>query len=349
MNITKRILVATLFVIIIFMFILAIILGITAKNAANVQSLFLDSQKGLDAFETLLQSTNQDATLLNSFLDISQLDKAQNYSDVFSKNAFIGRNMTLIIQTEISEDKLQNQNVIQNYNNGIELLTQLRDARDIVIDLHLEELRTNRDLTIQKVLAFQTYQQLSFEANTLFVESVRLINADNQSLQEQLISRSVQVYYWIATLFIVFLFLSIFSSMKLITLIARPIDEMASALKKFTSGHYDAKVQNFSSTTEIKELQEEMNSVLAIIQEEVSSNKERKAEVEKKLLPTQLKEIIIFIQQRVQEQRVTTMKDIKKQFHLTYPTVQSRVSELEKRGYIRVEKVGRDKHLFLIE
>ncbi|MFT4313302.1 MAG: MarR family transcriptional regulator [Candidatus Woesearchaeota archaeon] len=347
MNITQRMLIGTIAIILVFIGFMSIIFGISVSNVNAVESLFLDSQRSLDSFETLLELINTDGLLIEDFLAIDDYQTALLFSQDFSQQTFIGQNMSVRINQEIQAERLRNEQIILQYSVIVDFLSDLTLARDELVQIHLEELRTNRDLTIQKISVYSQYQQISSMISSNILDSIRQLNAKNQDLQETLLSQSRQLYLWIGFLLIAFFLVSVFSVQKLIQLIAKPIDDMASALKKFTNSEYTARVKETSSIKEIRELQEEMNAVFSVINEEISQNVEKKVNVDQKLLPAQLKEIVEYIQKQNCEQKITTMKDIKKQFYLTYPTVQNRIQQLEERGLLVVRKEGRDKQLFL--
>lgn len=349
MNITQRILIATVAVSVLFIILLSVLFTISANTAADVQSLILDSQTDFVVLETLSESINRDALLLDEFLGITDHSQAVVFSQRFSENIFVGDDMTIVIRDEVIQDDFRNQQAVLQYQNATQLLLEMTLVRERLLQIHKEELETNRDLTIQKISEYRLYQQLSTQANSLLLESIRLLNQDSQDFQNRLINQSTSLYYWIAFFFILFLIISSVSAQQLVSRIGKPLDDMSVILKTFTQGDYTARVGEESPITEIKELQQEINSVLTVITEEVSSNEKKKQEVQLKLLPAQLKDILHYISQRTCEQKITTMKDIKKEFHLTYPTVQNRVTQLEEKGYLVVKKEGRDKQLFLTQ
>lgn len=65
------------------------------------------------------------------------------------------------------------------------------------------------------------------------------------------------------------------------------------------------------------------------------------------VLPKDLKDIIDFVRDQITKGNFPTIKDVKYEFGYTHPTVLSKINDLEEKGYISIQKKGRNKHIIL--
>lgn len=81
---------------------------------------------------------------------------------------------------------------------------------------------------------------------------------------------------------------------------------------------------------------------LSLVEKEL---KDLPAPTEKEKIPEELMKILIFIQNRKKLNRVTSFKDISKEFQITAPTTKKKLKELHELHLIRIVKQGRNKLL----
>ena len=348
MKISTRIRLGTVLTSSIFVFLTIIIIFLNAQTAFSTQQLQVDTQPTLDSFEHLLLTVHEDNILLDEFLLTQDYVKAVSFRTPFDHNSELCSNLSRVVEENIILSKITEPRIINSFNEGMNNFEQLEQIRDEIIELHLEELATNNIKAIEKRALYSTYQKASSAANTEFLQSIDIINSNNNRLYRNVITNMQYMHYTLGLLLFVLLVTNIINSQFMIKMFATPIENMSQTFKLFSMGKYDKRIATTSSIEEIKILEKQSNTMLDVISEELKDATKRD-KVQEKLLSSQYADVLTLIKQRKEEGKTTTMKDVKKAFHLTYPTVQNRVTYLEDNGYITIEKEGRDKHLYLLE
>ncbi|MBT3406883.1 winged helix-turn-helix transcriptional regulator [Candidatus Woesearchaeota archaeon] len=309
----------------------------------SLNSLINEAEPTLKAMDHMLLDVYQDNILLLDYLNTQNYNEALDYDKEVEISDLRCARVEDDLQTLIVLGVISDQNTIDQYGLANELHHDVEAARNKLLILHKKELATNENLTLEKNALLDEHGTLFREAVNKFTDIVDNVDKRNKVLRTKLLFQSRVYFFFLFALIVIFLVVLLFRIRSFSLVLVKPIREMIDKIDTFVDGNFKIRIKSSEDISEISDLQTNLNNVFSVVEAVANRKPAERTSIESKLLKQEHLDVINLVKNNALKKRKTTMTDIRKSLDITHPTAISRIKILKEKGYIELEKDGRDK------
>lgn len=322
--------------------VLILIISLLYFNLNNsISTLIKESDPTLAAMENLIMDVSNDNLLLIDYLSCEDYETALEIDKKFEESNLQCRQIENNIENLILTNALSEEQLISDYYSAEELHRQFEKIINDLTTLHKRELATGQDFTNEKMMLLEEHRVVFGQIINKSTENIASINKRNIDLRQKLLWQSRAYLGVMITLLLIFLIVLIYQINKIGTKIILPIDNIIIKTREFVDGNYKTRLHPAGEISELVDLQTNINNVFEAVEEITKT--ELGKNIETKLLRKECIEILDYIKSSNLNKKQVTISDLRKHLKVSHPTIQNRLKSLEDRGYITINKSGREK------
>jgi len=311
----------------------------------SLNKIITEAEPTQHAMEHMVRDVYRDNIVLLEYLNSEDYVSATMLDSKVKESNKLCSRVENDIENLIMTGALSNEKLISDYEDAFLLHSQVEDLRDDIIALHKEELATSKDLSSQKSQLLENHSIALDKAISMFTLTAEEIQSRNDLLKDKMSWQSKLFAWVVMALIVVFIIITIAKIKKISLEVIEPIDKTIDATKKFVNGDFGSRISPINKFAEIGELQDNINKVFSVINNETNKGVGEKKKVDMQLLKKEYIEILEYVSSNTRKKIKTNITDLKKYLNITHPTLLERLHYLEKRGFIKTNKEGREKFI----